>query len=984
MSRILFALAAAAAALVGCVREPEMLSVAGESSIHFLAESIETRTAFTDPEGTIYPVLWTANDKKVKLMLNMVSSSDADVTPAADFKTARFTASFRDTTVYTFFAISPASAWLSATEKVSDATVYRLGITVPTSQTPTAKSVDEAAQILVAQSKTYQFDDFAPVTETVTFNFKHWTAYGKLALTNLELGDAKIEAVDLTSEEPWAGRWNYFFSDGTSTANSASNTITVNTTSATDIWFACAPVDLSGKKLTVTVKTDKGTLTKEVTMPANRKFESGQVARFSVNMRGIILQEPEVYELVTKAEDLLYQSKVIIAAASEDMEYAVSTTQNTNNRAAAVVIKAEGKIMDPASNVEIFTVEAGTVSGTYAFKTSAGQYIYAAGTTKNNYLRSKADKDATGSWAITFGEKTVMKAQITDEGARNILQYNPNSGAPIFSCYASNSGTRDSVALYKLVGSGSEWPAQKKESGLWLEKTSVSVKVGESAEIAVDYDKMDEGYFTDGGSIQFVSDDETVATVDEDGMVLGVKAGTCTITVTAPETAQYNAASKACAITVTDPANAKTIAEVLALSEGKLNNAAGNGSIAEGLEVGPVTVAAFYSGNVVVKDATGLMLVYKSNHGLSVGDVVNLTGQLQNYYGVAEFVPSGTIEKVSSGGTVDHGTPAVFDEAAVSAYQTGVRTVKYVKMTASLPSSKSSAYMTLGSQQIRIYNTDVLADADLGKRADVYAYAYGYHSQGYLQVIVVRYEADASAPFLTVDATSKTWAADATDAFTVNVSIETGGTWTFTASGMDWATVAKSGNTLVVTPKAANTASTAKEGTVILTNSADATKTATVTFKQNAKPSGDGYSKFSGELVEGDYIIFYDGKAMNTTTANNRLQFKDVTPSGDMIALSDATGEIVWHLAKNGEYWTIYNAADAKYAVSTGTRNQATTSVTVDDKALWSVSGSETYEFVNKSNKAGSINANLRNNGTYGFACYSTSTGGALTLYKKN
>jgi len=277
-----------------------------------------------------------------------------------------------------------------------------------------------------------------------------------------------------------------------------------------------------------------------------------------------------------------------------------------------------------------------------------------------------------------------------------------------------------------------------------------------------------------------------------------------------------------------------------------------------------------------------------------------------------------------------------------------------------------------------------LDDADLGKQADVLAYAYGYHSQGYLQVIVVSYEANASAPFLTVDATSKTWAADATDAFTVNVSVQTGGSWTYTASGMDWATVAKDGNKLIVTPKAANTSSTAKEGTVTLTNSADATKTATVSFKQSAKPSGDGYSKVSGDIVEGDYIIYYEGKAMNATIDKNRLQYKEITPTADMIAAADADASIIWHIAKSGDSWTLYNAASGKYAASNGTKNQAALLDSVGDKALWTISGSDTFEIVNNSNKAAGVNANLRNNGTYGFACYSTSTGGALTLFKKN
>ena len=196
------------------------------------------------------------------------------MTPSTDGKTATFVASFsKDTTSYTFYALSPSSAYLSAS------TAGRLGVTVPTSQTPSAKSVDETAQILVAQSTTT-----TEMPEKVFFNFKHWTAYGKLTLTNLALNGAVIEAVDLSAEVDWAGRWYYFFNDGTATVNSGSKTITVNTTSPTDIWFACAPVDLSGKTLKVVVKTDKGTLTKEVTMPANREFKSGQVARFAINM----------------------------------------------------------------------------------------------------------------------------------------------------------------------------------------------------------------------------------------------------------------------------------------------------------------------------------------------------------------------------------------------------------------------------------------------------------------------------------------------------------------------------------------------------------------------------------------------------------------------------------------------------------------------------------------------------------------------------
>lgn len=154
-----------------------------------------------------------------------------------------------------------------------------------------------------------------------------------------------------------------------------------------------------------------------------------------------------------------------------------------------------------------------------------------------------------------------------------------------------------------------------------------------------------------------------------------------------------------------------------------------------------------------------------------------------------------------------------------------------------------------------------------------------------------------------------------------------------------------------------------------------------VTITQ-ASSTSESYELFTGDLVEGDYLIVYEGKAMNTTVTSDRLQYADVTAINGVITTDDAS--IVWHIAPSGEYWTIYNADADAYAASTGAKNKAQMLADgTDNKALWTVSGTETYEFVNKQNAANSVNANLRNNGDYGFACYATSTGGELSLYKK-
>ncbi len=156
-----------------------------------------------------------------------------------------------------------------------------------------------------------------------------------------------------------------------------------------------------------------------------------------------------------------------------------------------------------------------------------------------------------------------------------------------------------------------------------------------------------------------------------------------------------------------------------------------------------------------------------------------------------------------------------------------------------------------------------------------------------------------------------------------------------------------------------------------------------------ATSSGSGSSNkftlYTGELTAGDYLLVYDNGAMNTTVTSDRLQYTTVSPSSNTITTTDAT--IIWHIAASGEYWTIYNAGESQYAASTGAKNKAQLlDDGTDDKALWScssTSSSETYDFVNKKNTDNVVNATLRRNGDYGFACYGTGTGGELALYKK-
>ncbi len=155
----------------------------------------------------------------------------------------------------------------------------------------------------------------------------------------------------------------------------------------------------------------------------------------------------EDWTLVTDASSLNAGDAVIIAA--QGYETAMSTTQKTNNRGVANVTK-NGSILSYSADagVQVFTLEEGTIPGTWSFHTGSG-YLYAA-SSKDNYLKTEATKSANSSWLI---EITSSKCTIQAKGnsTHNLLQY--NSSSSLFSCYSPSTASVKAVVLYRLQSS---------------------------------------------------------------------------------------------------------------------------------------------------------------------------------------------------------------------------------------------------------------------------------------------------------------------------------------------------------------------------------------------------------------------------------------------------------------------------------------------------------------------------------------------------
>ncbi len=413
------------------------------------------------------------------------------------------------------------------------------------------------------------------------------------------------------------------------------------------------------------------------------------------------------------------------------------------------------------------------------------------------------------------------------------------------------------------------------------------------------------------------------------------------------------------------------------------------------------------SSHAFVTDGTKGFMIYasgsKSNHGFNAGDILSGTVQckVQLYNGAAEvtnLTSTTTGLTITTGGNVAVANIAMADLVGIN---TGAL-VSYQNLTCSVSTSGNytNYYLTDGTTQIQAYHTIIGSLENLLENGKTYSITGVFVQNNSTKRILPRSAADIEEVVITTPSIT-------VDPATVSIPVEGAeGTLTVTYENIteiiaevyfcdaegaeatyDWITaeINDDNNIEYLVEENDGEARTAYLKVYALDDNTEDVYSNLVTFNQAAyvaPATGDEYALYSGELVEGDYLIVYDGGAMNTTVESDRLQYEAVTATNNVIVTDNA--EIVWHIAQSGQYWTIYNADAEAYAASTGAKNKAQMLTDgTDDKALWTVSGTETYEFVNKQNAANNVNANLRKNGTYGFACYATSTGGALLLYKK-
>ena len=199
-------------------------------------------------------------------------------------------------------------------------------------------------------------------------------------------------------------------------------------------------------------------------------------------------------------------------------------------------------------------------------------------------------------------------------------------------------------------------------------------------------------------------------------------------------------------------------------------------------------------------------------------------------------------------------------------------------------------------------------------------------SDGYIfiqSITVVSGPVDNTIPSLSVDQTSKVWAADATDAFVVKVTVNSeGGDWTVTPETLSWATIAvdKTAGTITVTPNGANEMETANEATLTVNHASDASLKAEISLKQNGKGSAAAsyFVKVTTAPTDwsGKYLIVFDKKARSYVAAKGKdlisKNTNELSIIGDKIESNETVDVDMVEISKTTDGYKIL-LSDGKY-----------------------------------------------------------------------
>lgn len=406
--------AVAAMCLFSCNKENVTPSESTQT-ITFTALTPDTKTHFGEKTGNAYPTLWTGKEQ-VAVSYNGGAKTTARVSGSG--KSASISAeTVVDETAaeHKFMLASPAAA-ITSFDKSGD-----FYFTIPSVQTPGEGTCDEAAQIIYATASCTA----EALNSNISLTFKHLTAYGNMSVV-LPEGAGKVNKIELlTAATGLTGRYRYG-SLGLM-EDVKKDELTILTDKTTGIFFACAPADLNGENLVVTVTTDKGVYEKDINLTDKTlSFTAGKVSKFTVKdfkVKGLV---SESWSLVTDDSTLKVGDELVIASNEKGVvagniinDYLSAVTSTFSDDMSTIAELGQGAV--------VFTL--GGEADAWTLSNSEGKLLVCTD------VKKVAWANGTTTWKISIGTNSDATIQSTTNAYGKFL-YNANS--PRFTTYTSS------------------------------------------------------------------------------------------------------------------------------------------------------------------------------------------------------------------------------------------------------------------------------------------------------------------------------------------------------------------------------------------------------------------------------------------------------------------------------------------------------------------------------------------------------------------
>ncbi len=392
--------AVAAMCLFSCNKENVTPSESTQT-ITFTALTPDTKTYFGEKAGNAYPTLWTGNEQ-VAVSYNGGAKTTARVSGSGKSASISAETVVDETTAeHKFMLASPAAA---ITSLDSGGDIY---FTIPSVQTPGEGTCDEAAQIIYATASCTA----EALNSNISITFKHLTAYGNMSVV-LPEGAGKVKQIELlTAATGLTGSYGYG-SLGLM-EDVKKDELTILTDKTTGIFFACAPADLNGKNLVVTVTTDKGVYEKDIDLKGKKlSFTAGKVSKFTVKD----FKEIKTYRHIFNEKPTIGSNIKL-----SNMSWSISATNlngyNSQNYAGVQfgTSKKNGKITLTSSDAWSYQ-NATTIKEVRLWLNTGGSAVTPKVTINNKAATSDGTKVIQNKEAITDWTKTTKVTFTPAEG----------------------------------------------------------------------------------------------------------------------------------------------------------------------------------------------------------------------------------------------------------------------------------------------------------------------------------------------------------------------------------------------------------------------------------------------------------------------------------------------------------------------------------------------------------------------------------------